>query len=202
MDDQVRFTDLLNRSAALKQRVATELSAVVVDAVASCERSLRAGGTLFFCGNGGSASDSQHLATELVIRLRAKVERGSWPAMALSADTSAVTACGNDYGFEHIFERPLRGLGRPGDVLFGITTSGRSANVIRALQAAREMGMTTVGLLGGQGEPASQNCDHPIIVPSDQTGLIQECHIAIGHALLELLEDRLVNSRFTLPRRG
>ena len=202
MDDQTRFTDMLNRSAALKQRVATELAGAVTGAVTACETSLRGGGTLFFCGNGGSASDSQHLATELVIRLRGAVERGSWPAIALTADTSALTACGNDYGFDHIFERPLRGLARAGDVLFGITTSGRSANVVRALQAAQEMGVVTIGFLGGEGAPARQHCDHPIIVPATQTGLIQECHIAIGHAMLELLEDRLVHSGFTLPRRN
>ena len=104
-----------------------------------------------FCGNGGSAADSQHLATEMLIRLRGSVERPSWPALALTLDPAALTAGGNDYGYERVFERPLRGLGRAGDVLFGITTSGRSANVVRALRAAREMGIVTVGLLGGAG---------------------------------------------------
>jgi D-sedoheptulose 7-phosphate isomerase len=91
-----------------------------------------------------------------------------------------------------VFERPLRGLGRPGDVLFGITTSGRSANVVRALQAAQEMGIVTVGLLGGAGAPASAACDHVLLVPDAETARVQECHIALGHAVLELLEDRLV----------
>ena len=113
-----------------------------------------------FCGNGGSAADSQHLATELLIRLRGSVERDSWPALALTLDPAMLTACGNDYGYERVFERPLRGLGRRGDVLFGITTSGRSPNVVRALAAAREMGIVTVGLLGGAGEPALGHCDH------------------------------------------
>jgi D-sedoheptulose 7-phosphate isomerase len=103
-----------------------------------------------------------------------------------------LTAGGNDYGFERVFERPLRGLGRRGDVLFGITTSGRSANVVLALKAAREMGIVTVGLLGGTGAPALDHCDHALLVPDPETARVQECHIALGHAVLELLEDRLV----------
>jgi D-sedoheptulose 7-phosphate isomerase len=103
-----------------------------------------------------------------------------------------LTACGNDYGYDRVFERPLRGLGRRGDVLFGITTSGRSPNVVVALGAAREMGIVTVGLLGGGGEPAIGLCDHVLLVPDKETARIQECHIALGHAVLELLEDRLV----------
>ena len=145
-----------------------------------------------FCGNGGSAADSQHLATKMLIRLRGSVERPSWPALALTMDAAALTAGGNDYGYDHVFERPLRGLGRAGDVLFGITTSGRSPNVVRALRAAREMNIVTVGLLGGAGEPARGECDHVLLVPDAETARIQECHIALGHAVLELLEDRLV----------
>jgi len=103
-----------------------------------------------------------------------------------------LTACGNDYGYDRVFERPLRGLGRPGDVLFGITTSGRSANVVVALKAAREMGIVTVGLLGAAGQPAMAECDHALLVPDNETARIQECHIALGHAVLELLEDRLL----------
>ena len=133
-----------------------------------------------------------HLATELLIRLRPHVERESWPALSLTMDPTTVLAAGNDYGFERVFERPLRGLGRAGDVLFGITTSGRSANVIAALRAAREMGIATVGMLGGTGEPASQFCDHTLIVPDTETARVQECHIALGHAVLELLEERLL----------
>jgi D-sedoheptulose 7-phosphate isomerase len=128
----------------------------------------------------------------MLVRLRGSVERPSWPALALTFDPAALTAGGNDYGYERVFERPLRGLGRAGDVLFGITTSGRSINVVRALSAAREMGIVTVGLLGGQGEPAIGLCDHALLVPDNETARIQECHIALGHGVLELLEDRLV----------
>ena len=192
MTETERFAAMLHKSAALKQRIATELASAVLRVVDACETAIRGGGKLMFCGNGGSAADSQHLATELLIRLRGSVERESWPALALTLDPAMLTAVGNDYGYERAFERPLRGLGRRGDVLFGITTSGRSPNVVRALAAAREMGIVTVGLLGGAGKPAQDHCDHVLLVPDSETARIQECHIALGHAVLELLEDRLV----------
>lgn len=192
MTELTRFAAMMERSAALKRRLATELADAVVAVVGACERSLRGGGKLMFCGNGGSAADSQHLATEMLIRLRPKTERSSIAALALTLDPAMLTAGGNDYGFDLVFERPLRGLGRRGDVLFGITTSGRSPNVIKALAAAREMGIVTVGLLGGAGEPALSHCDYPLLVPDNETARIQECHITLGHAVLELLEDRLV----------
>jgi len=187
-----RFAAMMTKSAELKRRIAAELADTVIKVVDACETSLRAGGKLLFCGNGGSAADSQHLATEMLIRLRGSHERPSIAALALTLDPAMLTACGNDYGYDRVFERPLRGLGRRGDVLFGITTSGRSPNVVQALQAAREMGIITVGLLGGSGEPASGLCDLALLVPDTETARIQECHIALGHAVLELLEDRLV----------
>ena len=190
--ETARFTAMMTKSADLKRRIATELADEVIRVVDACETSLRAGGKLMFCGNGGSAADSQHLAAEMLIRLRGSHERPSIAALALTLDPAMLTACGNDYGYDHVFERPLRGLGRRGDVLFGITTSGRSANVIKALEAAREMGIITVGLLGGDGEPALGQCDLKLLVPDKETARIQECHIALGHAVLELLEDRLV----------
>jgi D-sedoheptulose 7-phosphate isomerase len=192
MTEHERYAVMMQRSAELKRRIAVELADAVIAVVGVCETSLRGGGKLMFCGNGGSAGDSQHLATEMLIRLRGSVERPSWPALALTMDPSMLTAGGNDYGYERVFERPLRGLGRAGDVLFGITTSGRSPNVVRALQAAREMGIVTVGMLGGAGQPAMDWCDHVLLVPDKETARIQECHIALGHAVLELLEDRLV----------
>src|SRR5580698_3511319 len=187
-----RFAAMMTKSADLKRRVGSELAAAVVGVIDACETSLRGGGKLMFCGNGGSAADSQHFATELLIRLRGSHERPSIAALALTLDPAMLTACGNDYGYDSVFERPLRGLGRRGDVLFGISTSGRSANVVRALAAAREMGIVTVGLLGGAGEPALAQCDHALPVPENETARIQECHMGLGHAVLELLEDRLV----------
>jgi len=192
--EAVRFTAMMEEGAALRRRLASEVAPAVIAVVSACESAIRGGGRLFFCGNGGSAADAQHLATELLVRLRSGVERPSWPAIALTLDPAALTAGGNDYGFEQVFARPLSGLGRAGDVLFGITTSGRSANVLRALETARAMGIVTVGLLGGDGGPAKALCDHVLLVPAVQTARIQEAHIALGHAVMELLEDRLVRS--------
>jgi D-sedoheptulose 7-phosphate isomerase len=192
INETARYTAMMTKSADLKRRIATELAEMVIKVVDACEASLRGGGKLMFCGNGGSAADSQHLATEMLIRLRPNSERPSIAALALTLDPAMLTACGNDYGYDRVFERPLRGLGRRGDVLFGITTSGRSANVIKAFEAAREMGIVTVGLLGGTGEPALTQCDLALLVPDTETARIQECHIALGHAVLELLEDRLI----------
>jgi D-sedoheptulose 7-phosphate isomerase len=194
MTESERFAAMMEKSAALKQRIGRELGGAVTAVVEACERSLTAGGKLMFCGNGGSAADSQHLATEMLVRLRPHKNRRSIPALALTLDPALLTAGGNDYGYESVFERPLRGLGRAGDILFGITTSGRSKNVIFALQAAREMGIVTIGLLGGDGRPAIEDCDHVLLVPDTETARIQECHIALGHAVLELLEDRLIAS--------
>jgi len=194
MNETARFAAIMEEGAALRRRLANEAAASVIGVVDACEASMRNGGKLFFCGNGGSAADAQHLATEWLVRLRSKVERPSWPAIALTLDPTALTAGGNDYGFDEVFARPLSGLGRRGDVLFGITTSGRSSNVLRALEVARGMGIVTVGLLGGDGGPARALCDHPLIIPSDVTARIQEAHITLGHAVLELLEDRMVRT--------
>ncbi len=182
---------MLQRSAHLKRALA-ENPAPVLAVVDACEAAMRAGKKLIFCGNGGSAADAQHLATEWVIRLRGGVARQSWPAITLALDTSAVTAAVNDFGVDEMFARPLRGLGQAGDVLFGITTSGKSANVLGALRAAREMGITTVGFLGNDGGPALRLCDLALVVPEQDTARVQECHITLGHAILTLLEDRLV----------
>ncbi len=192
MSETDRFAAMLEKSAALKRRIATELAGAVIGVVDACERALIAGGKIMFCGNGGSAADSQHLATEMLVRLRPDKNRRSIAALALTLDPALLTAAGNDHGYDSVFERPLRGLGKRGDVLFGITTSGRSRNVIRALEAAREMEIVTVGLLGGDGKPAIMACDHILLVPDTETARIQECHITLGHAVLELLEDRLL----------
>ncbi|BDG71220.1 D-sedoheptulose-7-phosphate isomerase [Roseomonas fluvialis] len=194
MTEAARFAAMMEEGAVLRRRLATEAAAALLGVVDACEAAIRGGGRLFFCGNGGSAADAQHLATELLVRLRSSVERPSWPAIALTLDPTALTAGGNDYGFEEVFARPLSGLGRAGDVLFGITTSGKSPNVLRALETARGMGIVTVGMLGGEGGPARALCDHVLVVPSPVTARIQEAHIALGHAVMELLEDRLVRA--------
>lgn len=154
--------------------------------------SIAAGGKLLFCGNGGSAADAQHLAAELLVRLRPKVNRAGIPALALALDSSTMTACGNDYSFEALYERLVNTLGKPGDVLLGITTSGKSPNILRALKAAKGQGMHALAFLGCGGGPALVGCDLAFTVPSHVTGRIQEAHITAGHALMELVEDRLM----------
>ena len=153
-----------------------------------CQDVLDGGNKIFFCGNGGSAADCQHLAAELVVRFTR--ERQALPAMALTTDTSILTACGNDYGYERVFARQVEALGRMGDVLFAFSTSGNSANVLAAIRAAHEQGMFTIGLTGGTGGEMKELCEICITVPSGVTARIQECHILLGHWLCDELERR------------
>jgi len=190
----LRARSLFEDSIALKQQVLETQLDVIVRIAEAIYQSLQQGGKILLCGNGGSAADAQHLAAELLVRLRPHVNREGIPALALATDTSSLTACGNDYNFEVYYERMTRALGKPGDVLIGITTSGKSPNVIHALRAAREQGMVNVGLLGGNGGPALNECDLALVVPSTVTGRIQETHITIGHALMELVEDMLLKN--------
>ena len=148
---------------------------------------LKAGGKIMFCGNGGSAADSQHLAAELMGRYMR--DRNPLPALSLTVDTSALTAIGNDYGYGEVFARQLRGIGRKGDVLVGLSTSGNSENVLRAMAAAKEMGIATIAFTGRGGGKLVAAADLCIAVPSDKTNEIQEMHIAIGHLVCGLIED-------------
>lgn len=154
-----------------------------------CENAIRDGGKILFFGNGGSASDAQHLATELTARYI--TDRKAIAAIALTTDTSALTAIGNDMGFEKIFARQVEALGRKGDVAVGISTSGNSANVLEALKTARGMGIVTVGLTGGEGGKMPGLCDIVLAVPSKTTARIQEMHITLGQMLCGALEKRL-----------
>ncbi len=150
---------------------------------------------LLFCGNGGSAADAQHLAAELLVRLRPNVNRNPIGALALCMDTSTITACGNDYGYEHLFERNIRALGHEGDVLVCISTSGNSKNLIFAAEVAQSMNITTIGFLGNNGGKLQKHCDHSLIIPSNITARIQECHIILGHSLMEYLEEKLIENQ-------
>jgi len=154
------------------------------------------GGKIMLCGNGGSAADAQHLAAEMLVRLRPMYDREGVAAIALAQDTSTITACGNDFEYDVIYERVLRSLGKKEDCLIGITTSGNSKNVILAMKAAQEMGIKVFGFLGCKGGKALQYCDEAFIVPSDDTGRIQESHITAGHALMEYIEDRLIELNY------
>ena len=151
--------------------------------------SLAAGGQLFVAGNGGSAADAQHIAAELTGRFQR--ERQPLRAMALHGNTSALTAIGNDYGYEHVFARELLAHARPGDILLAISTSGNSANILRAMEVARKHGVGIIGLTGESGGKMQSACDLCLCVPSKSTARVQEMHITIGHAICELLEERL-----------
>ena len=178
----------IDRAAAnlAKMSADAELQATVSAVALACVKALRNGGRVLFCGNGGSAADAQHLAGEFVSRFN--YDRAPLAGIALTTDTSVLTAIGNDYGYEKVFERQVLGLGRPGDVLVGISTSGRSKNVLLALAAARQVGMVTVGMTGNQREAIEQHVDHCIRIPSNSTPKIQEGHIVMGHALCGLVE--------------
>jgi D-sedoheptulose 7-phosphate isomerase len=157
--------------------------------VGACVKSIGGGGKLMFFGNGGSAADAQHLATELTIRY--KSDRAAIAAIALTTDTSALTAAGNDLGFERIFARQIEALGKPGDVVIAISTSGKSANVIAALKQAKAMKLVTVALGGKGGGDLAALADHLLVVPSDTTARIQEMHITLGQMLCGALEIEL-----------
>ena len=189
-----RAKAIFQDSATVKTAIAedADLCARLGEMARTAAATINAGGKVMLCGNGGSAADAQHIAAELLVRLRADRDRDALPALTLAQDTSTLTACSNDYGYAHIFERPLRALGRKGDVLVGITTSGNSENVIKAMEAARELGITVFGFLGGDGGKALNLCDASFIPPgTTDTGRIQEAHITAGHALVELIEDAL-----------
>ena len=160
------------------------------DLVFECFKS---GNKLLFCGNGGSCSDSIHLAAECLVRLRGSVNRQPLPAIALAVDQGALTAYANDFGIEGYFENMVSVLGAPGDILFCLTTSGKSPNILRAARMAKSKGLKVIGFLGCGGGPAKELCDIAYVVPSDVTSHIQEAHITAGHAILLAAEDRLLD---------
>ena len=173
----------------LRNQVARDCGENIVDAAMLIARCLRGGGKLLLFGNGGSAADAQHLAAEFVGRFR--IERQALPAIALTTDSSILTAVGNDYGFDQIFARQVQALGRPGDVAIGISTSGNSPNVTSAITQAAKQELKTIGLAGKDGGSLAKCVDISITVASTNVAMIQECHITIGHILCELVENEL-----------
>ena len=165
---------------------------VLLDAGNIIAESISKKGKLLICGNGGSAADAQHLAAEFLIRLTSDVNRDSIPALSLAQDTSTLTACINDYGSDDIFKRVFSALSSDGDVLLAITTSGNSKNIIETLKLANERGIYSLGFLGGDGGEALKYCNTAFIVPDKVTARIQESHITAGHALLQYVEDKLL----------
>ena len=191
MDAQKFIIDSLNESSETKLKIKDQLADEIIRAVDFLVDAYKDGNKLLLCGNGGSAADCQHIATELMIRLSHKIQRPALPAIALTTDTSNLTAGGNDIGFENIFARNVEGLGVLGDVLLAISTSGNSANIIKAVEKAHSKGMKVIGFLGGSGGKLKSIVDLPIVVPSLNTQRIQEGHITIAHIICELVEDKL-----------
>ncbi len=191
-DDDDLLAGFFGRSLAALQRAAQDrdLLKLIGEIAQAIESSLRGGGKLLIAGNGGSAADAQHLAAEFLSRYL--VDRRPLPAVALTTDTSVLTAVGNDYGFEHVFERQVRGLGRPGDVFLAISTSGRSPNILFALKAARDVGLVTIGFSGADDTEMRGLCRHFLAAPSRETAIVQQIHIVAGHAICALVERAML----------
>lgn len=183
--------DSLKESAELKQRIADQCVPQILKAIDLMINALNNKKKILLCGNGGSAADAQHLATEFVIRLSPKIQRPGLPALALTTDTSTLTAGANDLGYENVFARTVEALGNEGDILIGISTSGNSESVNRAFQKAKGMKMVTIGLLGKDGGKSKDLVDLAIIVPSDDTQRIQEGQIAVGHIIFQEVEQEM-----------
>jgi D-sedoheptulose 7-phosphate isomerase len=185
----------LKDSADLKMQIAELLPEKILKVAEALSSTIEHGGKVMFCGNGGSAADSQHLAAELVVRLTSQSNRRALPATALTTDSSILTACSNDFGFETMFARQIEALGNKGDILFAISTSGNSPNVIKAVETAGKKDIVTVGMLGSGGGKLAVMIDHPLVIPSSDTQRIQEAHIAVGHIIISLVEIILFPGR-------
>ncbi len=181
----------LQESAETKKKIAQELSSAISEAIDIVKAAVSQGKKILLCGNGGSAADAQHLATEFVIRLSPGITRPGLPAIALTTDTSNLTAGANDFGYDKVFARSVEALGNEGDVLIGISTSGNSESVNRAFAKAREKKMKCIGLLGKSGGSSKGLVDLALIVPADDTQRIQEGHITIGHIIFQQVEQEL-----------
>lgn len=188
---QAYLQDELAESAAVKRQIFEQCADKVLAAVDVIIRALNADRKILLCGNGGSAADAQHLAAEFVIRMNPKITRPGIAAIALTTDTSMLTAGANDIGYDNVFARAVEALGREGDVLIALSTSGRSESVNRAVRTAASRRMATIGLLGKGGGETASLVDVPIVVPSDNTQRIQEGHITIGHAIVGLVEREM-----------
>ncbi len=197
-----KIKKLFEDSADLKLKILKHKSYLILEEMSNAiVKSIQNDGKLLICGNGGSAADAQHLAAELLIRLRPNKNRKSLPALALALDTSTITACGNDYGFNNIYKRIIESIGKKNDVLLVISTSGNSPNILNALKAAKKKNIICLGFLGSNGGKASKLCKS-FIPPSNVTGRIQESHITAGHALMESIEDKLLKNKYlTLKKR-
>jgi D-sedoheptulose 7-phosphate isomerase len=191
MDNGTKIKDILHSSADLKNQIAqdTDFIQLVNSAASAITKCLSSGNKLLLCGNGGSAADAQHLAAEFSGRFY--FDRDPLFAEALHVNTSYLTAVGNDYSYDEIYARLIKAKGRKGDVLIGISTSGNSGNVLKALERAKEIGMINIGLTGNEGGKMKELCDILLNIPSNDTPRIQECHITVGHIICELVEEQI-----------
>jgi len=189
LTELARIKGQLERLSQLAIEVAGEHADAIARLAALYAETLRGGGKLLFAGNGGSAADAQHVAAEYVVRYGHN--RGALPAVAITTDTSLLTACGNDFGFDEVFARQVEALAQPGDLLVLHSTSGESPNVVRAAQVAKHKGVTVVGLLGKGGGAVRELLDDALVIPSDETSHIQELHLAVEHVICELVEEKL-----------
>jgi D-sedoheptulose 7-phosphate isomerase len=194
MQDEELIRSALESSAQTKRAMIQACSRGLMEAADMISQAMRSGGTLLLCGNGGSAADSQHIATEFVVRLSALSERAALPALALTTDTSTLTAAANDYGFDFVFSRQIEALGRPGDVLIAISTSGSSRNVVEAAHAARDRGIQVIAFLGAEKRQLGDLADLCIQIPASDSQRVQEGHITAGHILVNLVERRLFDA--------
>ena len=195
MNKEKFITESLKESSETKLKIEQGCKEDILKAVNILSEVYGNGNKLLLCGNGGSAADCQHIATELMIRLSHHIQRPALPAIALTTDTSNLTAGGNDIGFENIFARNIEGLGNKGDALIAISTSGNSRNIIKAVEMAHKKGMKIIGLLGGDGGKLKPIVDLPIIIPSSNAQRIQEGHITVAHIICELVEDDLYGTQ-------
>jgi D-sedoheptulose 7-phosphate isomerase len=184
----------LEESARTKREMIQTCGEALKTAAAWVAAAMRKGNILMTCGNGGSAADSQHIATEFVVRLTSESRRGPLPALALTTDTSTLTAASNDFGFEKVFARQIEALGRPGDILIAISTSGRSPNVIEAARAAHDRGIKVIAFLGSEKRDLGEQADLCVCIPRDDSQRVQEGHITAGHLLVSLVEKRLAET--------
>lgn len=191
MDLQNFIHTSLTESSEVKLKIEETCSNEIIDSINLLVDAFKNGNKLLICGNGGSAADSQHIAAEFMIRLAHDIERPAIPAIALTTDTSNLTAGGNDIGFENVFARNVEGLGNKGDVLLAISTSGNSKNILLAIEKAKIKGMKVIGFLGGTGGKCEDVVDIPIIIPSSNTQRIQEGHITVAHIICEMVEKSL-----------
>lgn len=197
MFDKVKFLeDSLKESAETKLKILTECKQDILNAADQIINAFLKGKKVMFCGNGGSAADCQHLATEFVIRLSHDINRRALPAIALTTDSSNLTAGGNDLGFENVFTRTVEALGNEGDILIAISTSGNSKNIVNAVTKAKSMKITSIGFLGGNGGHLKDLTNLNIIIPSENVQRIQEGHITTGHIICEIVEREMYGKIF------